>query len=100
MLEIDLHSILLTKPIVDAAMTMNPSFQPVGFKALPKSLFQGFPLSRINTIRNSNLYTLPPIHVRRFRGTKYYEIIDGRHRFAKALAEGREYIGAVDITDM
>ncbi len=97
---IPLNKLLLTDPIFKAAKRMNPDISVKGFKRLPGGVeTHGFPLTRVNTIRNANFHDLPPIVVTPFAPSpEYYSIVDGRHRFAKALAEGRTEIDARIIT--
>ncbi len=97
---IPLNKLLLTDPIFKAAKRMNPDISVKGFKRLPGGVeTHGFPLTRVNTIRNANFHDLPPIIVTPFASNpEYYSIVDGRHRFAKALAEGRSEIDARIIT--
>lgn len=89
---IPVHKILLTDPIVTAATSMNPEVSTKGFKKMPGH--QGFKLTRVNSIARSKMNELPNISVTPYKTTSYYSIVDGRHRFAKALAEGRNSIRA------
>lgn len=93
-----LTSILLTKPIVDAAKQLNPNFKPVGFQGQPGE--QGFPLPRIQQnmelLRNGT--AAPPISVKQYGQTGKYVIVDGRHRFAIALSRGEQTIPAVLVS--
>ena len=41
---------------------------------------------------NSIILPIKPIIVKKYKFTKYYEIIDGRHRFIKYLLENRLFI--------
>jgi len=93
-----LTSILLTKPIVDAAKQLNPQFKPVGFQAQPGE--QGFRLARLqqNIDLLQNGTAAPPISVKQYGQTGKYTVEDGRHRFAIALARGDQTIPAVLVT--
>lgn len=84
--EISVKSILITKPIVNAIKKLNPEFKPTGFKAQPGE--QGFALHKLNQSQNLSL----PISIEKYKNTNYYSIIDGRHRFAKAVARGNNNI--------
>ncbi len=95
-IKIQIHKILLTDPIVTAAKLINPEVNLKGFKKLPEH--QGFPLTRVNSIARAKMNELPSISVIQYKTTSYYSIVDGRHRFAKALAEGKETIRAKIIT--
>lgn len=91
MVKIDVKKILITDPIVAAAKTVNSSFSPKGFKKQPGE--QGFPLPRIAT-NLKETGTPPAIIVKPYGSTGYYEIQDGRHRFAIAIAKGETEIEA------
>jgi hypothetical protein len=92
MVKINVKNILLTKPIVDAARVVNPSFSPKGFKQQPGE--QGFPLSRLEeNLKKTG--TAPDIVVKAYEKVPgYYSVIDGRHRVAIAIGKGQSEIDA------
>ena len=91
MVKIDVTKILLTKPIVDAAKTIDPEFSTKGFKQQPGE--QGFSLPRMEENKKQT-GTAPAIVVKPRGTTGYYEIVDGRHRFAIAIARKSKEIEA------
>jgi hypothetical protein len=103
---VNLQQLLMTEPIFIAAETIKGS--PIDRSPyLKEKGHQGFPLVRINRISVANLNKLEPIQIkpkklnekaagRKLNGlwVPLYEIENGRHRVAKALAEGRLSIEA------
>ena len=91
MVKIDVKKVLITDPVVAAAKEVNKDFSPKGFKKQPGE--QGFPLKRISqNLKETG--TPPAIVVKPYGSTGYYEIQDGRHRFAIAIAKGESEIEA------
>ena len=91
---LDIRQILLTKPILNI---LESKVDVSGYSK--QKGFQGFPLKRMNTLKN-NINSLEPIVVKE---TKYgksidgekkrlYEIIDGRHRLTKAILQGKKTV--------
>jgi hypothetical protein len=99
---LDVRQILLTKPIENELRKENINLSRF---SLQKG-HQGFPLSRINTMKKINYNTLiqrNPITVKK---TKYgkningeqkqlYELIDGRHRLTRAITLGKKTIKVI-----
>jgi hypothetical protein len=107
--QIDLRQILITTPIINVVKEYNPDIDMSKFK-LSKSA-QGFKLSRMEQMMESNFYKLlesEPVELKVARtpdgkmiGTKIdgimkkmYEIINGRHRITRAIIEGHKTIKA------
>ncbi len=92
--EVSIKSIFLTDPIFKAIKKLNPDFKPSGFKKEPGN--QGFVLHKLNQSQNLSL----PITVKKYgKDSKYYSIVDGRHRFAKLAARGNNTIRVNIIED-
>ena len=99
MSEVDLRQILITEPILEAVKKIsgNPQFEFHKFKKQRGE--QGFPLNRLDLLESTDPITLRAIPG---RGTKIdgsikqvYEIIDGRHRVAYAIATKKNTINAM-----
>ncbi len=85
--KINVKTILVTKPIINAIRSMRNSSNIKGFKKDPNP--SGFKLSRLANAHNLS----KPISVKSLTpGSKYYSIINGRHRFAKLVALGEDTI--------
>ena len=96
MSEVDLRQILITEPIIEAVKKIsgNPEFEFHTFKKQRGE--QGFPLNRLGSLESTDPITLRPVAG---KGTKIdgsikqvYEIIDGRHRVAYAIASKKDRI--------
>jgi hypothetical protein len=89
------RDILLTKPIIDAIKSINPSVSLKGMKI--DSASHGFSLSRLAENQALGTDAIPAITVKEVnqKGKTYYSIIDGRHRSAIAIANGLESIPAI-----
>ena len=96
---IDLRQILITQPIIDAVKGVNADINLDDFSISKGE--QGFRLNRVNEIRNikdfENFVNQNPILVKKLKGVgkkidgnlvQLYEIIDGRHRFARSIIDG------------
>ena len=111
MKEVLLHQLLLTDRIIDAVKTKVPKFDQSTFRM--SHLAPGFVLHKMNTMmgHNSNTYNQllkdEPVKVTAAINPKSgkkaaikidevmkpaYDIIDGRHRVARAIIEGRKTI--------
>ena len=109
--QVRLQQILLTDPIVAAIQTYRPDFDPVaeGFKMSKKE--GGFGLSRMDRMMEADIDKLledEPVeleHVYDAKGVKrgrkidgvgvlLYDIVNGRHRVARSIIEGRGEITA------
>ena len=79
---LEIKQILITYSIAEAVKKKGGSTRGLGIKKYPG--FQGFPLTRMSSIMNAfiNCKNLPPIKVKQYRQSKYFYIVDGRHRFA------------------
>ena len=102
--EIDLRQILLTEPIMDAIVRYNPDADISQYKMSKGP--SGFRLSRMEQMMQANRDALEPIDLKKATsatgrplGTKIdgtlkplYEIINGRHRVARAIIESRRTI--------
>ena len=110
--EIDVRQILMTQPILNAALAINPAINVAGFK-LQKGE-QGFPLSRMNRMLTANMNALleaEPVELKKATsasgkpmGVKIdevlrpaYEIVNGRHRIARAILTGRATVNATIV---
>jgi len=107
--QINLNQLLMTEPIFTAANTIKGS--PIDRTPYVKEKgHQGFVLARVNRISEANLDELEPIDItpklvngkavgRKIEGVSVplYSIENGRHRVAKALAEGRTTISATVV---
>jgi len=104
--QINLNQLLMTDPIFTAANTIKGT--PIDRTPYVKEKgHQGFVLARVERISQANLNKLEPIDItqklvngkpvgRKIEGVSVplYSIENGRHRVAKALAEGRTTIEA------
>ena len=88
---IDVRKLLLTKPIINAAIELNPSVDLKGMKLDPSGA--PFPLSRLEENAAKGTDSIPAITVKPKSG--YYSIVDGRHRAAIAIANGLPTIDAI-----
>ena len=88
--QLDVKSLRLTTPILNAIKSLNPAADVSGFTM--ESGPQGFRLPRIEE-NAAATGTPPPITVR--KKDNGYEIIDGRHRAAIAIARGKTTIDAI-----
>jgi hypothetical protein len=91
-IDIPIEQILITKPIEDAAKKRGTVLK--GFKRQPGS--QGYALTRTDRACEgiAGRVKLPPVWLRPYKQTGYYEIIDGRHRFVASCMAGHTHIPA------
>jgi hypothetical protein len=99
---VQLIQLLLTEPIVEAITTRRPGFdrRVENFKMSKGE--QGFKLSRMDGMMSvlnfDALLTSEPIEIKASmtlpNGTILYEIVNGRHRVARAIIEQRQHIEA------
>lgn len=106
---VDLRQILITEPIINAVKEYNPEVDLTEFK-LSKGQ-PGFRLPRMEQMMQSNFDELiqnEPVELKVARNNegrmiglkidgvmkKAYEILNGRHRIARAIIEGRKTINA------
>ena len=98
--ELDLRQILITEPIIEAVRKIsgNSEFEFRNFKKQRGE--QGFPLNRLDLLESKT----DPITLRAVYGKgikidgimkQVYEIIDGRHRVAYAIATKKRMVNAV-----
>jgi hypothetical protein len=98
----ELYRILITEPIVVAVKKLNPLADLSIYKRARGE--QGFALTRLTGIESKGglitLKKVPNMGVRK-NGVlnQLYEIIDGRHRVAYAIASGESYIDAEILED-
>jgi hypothetical protein len=107
--EIDLRQILLTKPIIDAIKEYNDDIDLSQFKLSNGE--QGFPLKRMQRMMVSDFDVLiqnEPVELKIAKNNegkmmglkidgimkKLYEFLNGRHRIARAIIDGRKTINA------
>jgi hypothetical protein len=107
--QIDLRQILITKPIIEIVKKYNPTINLDIYKISKGE--QGFPLTRMDRMMESdfnNLINYEPIELKVARTTdgkmigtkidgnmkKMYEIVNGRHRIARAIIEEHKYINS------
>ena len=108
--KVSLQQLLMTDPIFNAADLIKGSAVD-RTPYLKEKGHQGFPLVRVQRISEANLNKLEAIDIkpktvngkpagRKIEGISVplYEIENGRHRVAKALAEGRISIEATILT--
>mgnify|MGYP003335583533 CR=1 FL=1 len=81
-IRLEINQPLITDRIAEAVIEHGGSTKGLGIKKCPG--FQGFPLTRMSSIMDAftNGESLPPIKVKQYRQSRYYIIVDGRHRFA------------------
>jgi hypothetical protein len=108
--EVDLRQILITEPIINAIKEYNPDADLSEFK-LSRSP-PGFRLSRMDQMIQSNFDELiknEPIELKIAKNNegkmigvkidgrmkKAYEILNGRHRIARAIIDGKKTINAI-----
>ena len=102
---VNLTQLLLTQPIIDAIQTQRAAFdaRTENFKMSKEQ--SGFKLSRMPgmmSVANFDaLLAAEPIEIRpamkKSDGTILYEIQNGRHRVARAIAENRAQINATVV---
>ena len=98
----ELTRILITEPIAVAVKKLNPLADLSIYKRERGE--QGFALTRLTGVESkSGLITLKKVPYMgvRINGLlkQLYEIIDGRHRVAYAIASGESYIDAEILDD-
>ena len=88
-----IHSILMNKQIEKAILSVNPEFKFTGFKRDPTAPDFGS-LPRWDSYKNriANITDSEPIVVNNYKSTPYYQIQDGRHRFAQAILNGSDTV--------
>ena len=113
---VDVRQITITEPIMRAVVSLrgdDSAGAPLpNFKRAPGH--QGFALPRLDNIRDKNIRAnleKYPIELKTVRNKEekafgilvdgvrkpIYTIVNGRHRFAKAIAEGLETVNAIII---
>ena len=111
---VDVRQITITEPIKQAinSLTVGEQINLSKFKKAPGHA--GFPLPRVENVRRKNIranlekYPIELETVRNKEGRAYgvtidgvkvplYIIVNGRHRFAKAVAEGLTTVNAIII---
>jgi len=92
-LRIPIYSILMNKQIEKAILSVNPNFKFTGFMKDPTAPDFGS-LQRWDSYKNriANITDSEPIVVNKYKSTSYYQIQDGRHRFAQAILNGSETV--------
>jgi hypothetical protein len=97
-LRIPIHSILMNKQMEKAILSVNPEFKFTGFKRDPNAPDFGS-LPRWNSYKNriANITDSEPIVVNKYKSTSYYQIQDGRHRFAQAILNGSNTVNVTII---
>jgi 8-oxo-dGTP pyrophosphatase MutT (NUDIX family) len=97
-LRIPIHSILMNKQIEKAILSVNPEFKFTGFKRDPTAPDFGS-LPRWNSYKDriANITDSEPIVVNKYKSTSYYQIQDGRHRFAQAILNGSDTVNVTII---
>jgi hypothetical protein len=110
--KIYLRQILITDPIIDAVKEKNPSIDTTEFKK--SKGVPGFRVSRMDNMMSldfDELLSREPVELKPAKnsagqpmgitidGKKYplYEIMNGRHRIARSIIEGREKINATIV---
>ena len=90
---VSIYDILMTPQVEKAIKSVNPEFKLSGFKADPNPSL-GSNLPRWSSYKNriANITSDQPITVRKYKTTKYYQIHDGRHRFAQAILSGSDTV--------
>jgi len=107
---INIKQIAITEPIVNAVKIANSSID-VNNLTISKEADQGFGLSRMDRMMEANIDTLlalEPVEVKKIprMGVKVdgkmqqlYTIVNGRHRIARAILEGKNDIAVKIISD-
>lgn len=92
-MRLPIRSILMNKQIEKAILSVNPDFKFTGFKKDPTAPDFGS-LPRWDSYKNriANITDYEPIVVNKYKNTSYYQIQDGRHRFAQAILNGSETV--------
>lgn len=87
---VDIKKILIWKELVKAIKDLNKDFKPVGFKVDQEAPPGGLP--RMDEYRNriADITDAKPITVEKVGD--HYRIVDGRHRFAQAVASGSQTV--------
>ena len=93
---VSIYNILMTPQVEKAIKSVNPEFKITGFKADPNPSL-GDTLPRWSSYKNriADITTSQPITVRKYKSTKYYQIHDGRHRFAQAILSGSDTVNII-----
>ena len=112
-LDLDLRQIFITNAIIATIKKYNPDFdyRSSGFRQGPNAASEApFPLGRmdrimeLNPLEFNNLLITEPIEVKPTRlgvlvngkQLRAYELVNGRHRFTRAILEGRPTINAIN----
>ena len=107
--EIDIRQVFLTKPIKDGILKEKPTMDLSEFPV--QKGHQGFTLHKMSGIKKLNLDSLlrrEPLIVKKSKYAKkingerkqLYELIDGRHRFTRAVIMGKKTIKVKIHTDL
>ena len=93
---INVTDVFVSTPIRNAILKINPNADVTVFQPYPEEEIknQGFQLGRIADNLKEEGKPHEPIEVTRYRDTDKYLIINGRHRFAFAVARGDRQIEA------
>ena len=90
---IPVHKVLISKPVVTAVRSQTVYTFKGSFLKDPSPV--PFPLSRMSDVGSVFDKTyLPPVTLTPYGTTGYYQIVDGRHRFALSLVNGMTHVPA------
>ena len=96
-MNINLKDIILDSGMVKSIRKSQRPCCAIGNKVLFRdNTFELSKLEQFNDIliNSKQNYSFPNIRVKKFKNTKYYEVIDGRHRTVVSLILGKTYINA------
>ena len=99
-MNIKLKDIVLDSGMVKTIRKSSRPCSAVGNKVLLRdNSFELSKLEQFETILRSDGvdFIFPNIKVKKFKHTKYYEVIDGRHRVIVSLIKGKTDINAIII---
>lgn len=91
-MQVDINKIMITVRITNAVKKYKPDADLSGFKIVDDGTL---PLNRMSTMMSLNFNDLlekEPVQLKESYG--YYTILNGRHRVARAIIEGRTSINA------
>lgn len=89
---INIQDLFITYRIADAIKSFNPDFDPSNFVLLEDNTLE---LSRMENMMNDKLYNTTerePIKISKNGFIGMHDIIDGRHRVARAILLGKDKI--------
>ena len=99
-MNINLKNIILDSGMVKSIRKSTNPTSALGNKILLRD--NSFELSKLEQFKyilssDKGDFVFPDIKVKRFKNTRYYEVIDGRHRVVVSLITRKSHINAITL---